>query len=67
MARKSFNFGEAYAELEGIVQELETREIDLDKDLPKFERGMKLAKLLQKRMSEAENKVEEIDLKYKEK
>lgn len=66
MAVKKINFGAAFAELEGIVEELETREIDLDTDLPKFERGMKLAKLLKEKISEAENKVEEIDLTYKE-
>lgn len=61
---KKFNFGQAYAELEAIVEELETREIDLDKDLPKFERGMKLAQQLQEKMSETENKIKAIDIKY---
>jgi exodeoxyribonuclease VII small subunit len=66
MAAKKFNFGKAYSELETLVADLEGREIDLDADLPKFDRGMKLAKELLAKMSEAENKVEEISLKYGE-
>jgi exodeoxyribonuclease VII small subunit len=46
------------------VTDLESREIDLDKDLPKFEEGMKLTKQLMAKMSEAENTVKEISLKY---
>lgn len=64
MAKKGFNFGKAYKELEEIVTELESREIDLDTDLPKFEAGMKLAKQLMAKMGEAENSVKEITLKY---
>lgn len=66
MAKKGFNFGKAYAELEEIVTDLESREIDLDKDVPKFEKGMKLAQQLAAKMSEAENSVKEITLKYGE-
>jgi len=66
MAKKNFNFGNAYKELEGLVNDLESREIDLDADMPKFERGMKLAKELLAHMGKAENKLEEISLKYGE-
>lgn len=64
MPTKKLNFGKAYTELEGIVADLEAREIDLDTDLPKFEHGMKLAKQLLATMSKAENTVKEISLKY---
>jgi len=64
MAKKSLNFSKAYAELEQIVQEFESREIDLEKDLPKFERGMELAAQLQKRLKEMENKVVEVERKF---
>lgn len=63
MATK-FDFGKAYKELEKIVEEFESREIDLEKDLPKFERGLKLAAELQKRLKEAENKVVDIQKKF---
>lgn len=65
MPAKKFNFGKAYTELETLVTDLEAQEIDLDTDIPKFEQGMKLAKQLLTHMSEAENKIEEISLKYK--
>lgn len=64
MPKKSFNFAKAYTELEKIVQEFESREIDLEKDLPKFERGMELAQQLQKRLKEMENKVVEVEKRF---
>ena len=63
---KKFNFTASYKELEEIVADFESRELDLEKDLPKFERGLKLASKLQKRLSEIENKVVEIDKKFSE-
>ncbi len=66
MAKKNFNFSKAYKELEKLVAELEAREIDLDTDMPKFEQGMKLAKELLAHIGKAENKIEEISLKYGE-
>ncbi|HLD26133.1 MAG TPA: exodeoxyribonuclease VII small subunit [Candidatus Andersenbacteria bacterium] len=64
MTAAKFNFREGYAELEKIVAELESREIDLERDLPKFERGIELASLLQKKLKEIENKVVEIDQRF---
>lgn len=61
---KAFDFGKAYQELEKIVEEFESREIDLEKDLPKFERGLRLAAELQKRLKEAENKVVDVEKKF---
>lgn len=64
MTKKPFNFAKAYSELEKIVNEFESREIDLEKDLPKFERGMELAGQLQKKLREMENKVVEVEKKF---
>lgn len=64
MPTKEPDFTKAFAELEKIVSELESREIDLEKDLPKFERGLELAHTLQKRLQQIENKVIEIEKKY---
>lgn len=61
---EKFNFAKAYAELEKIVQEFESREIDLEKDLPKFEWGMELAQQLQRRLKDMENKVVEVEKKF---
>lgn len=61
---KRFDFTTAYQELERIVGEFESREIDLEKDLPKFERGLALAHDLMKRLHEIENKVTKIEKKF---
>lgn len=61
---KQFNFTKGYEELEKIVTDFESREIDLEKDLPKFEQGLLLAKQLQERLKEIENTVQEIERKF---
>ncbi len=61
---KKMSFAKGYEELEAIVQDFESRELDLEKDLPKFERGLTLAKQLQERLKEIENTVQEIERKY---
>ena len=61
---KKVSFAKAYEELEAIVQDFESRELDLEKDLPKFERGLLLAKQLQERLKEIENTVQEIERKF---
>lgn len=63
-AKKPINFSAGYAELEKIVADFESREIDLEKDLPAFERGLSLAAALQERLKEIENKVVEIEKKF---
>lgn len=64
MARKSFNFTKAYEELEKIVADFESRDVDLEKDLPQFERGLELAQHLQTKLTQIENRVVEIEKKY---
>ena len=66
MSDSKFNFSKGYEELEKIVADFESRELDLEKDLPQFERGLELANSLSKRLKEIENKVVEIDKKFKE-
>lgn len=62
--KEGFEFKHAYRELEGIVNDFETREIDLDHDLPKFERGMELARKLQERLKAIDNEVKTINKKF---
>ena len=62
--KEKFNFSKGYKELEALVADFESREIDLEKDLPKFERGLELAQKLQQRMREIENKVIDIDKRF---
>ena len=60
------SFGKAYQELEEIVRDFETRELDLEKDMQKFERGMKLAHRLKAQLQTMENKIEEIQQKFED-
>ena len=63
-SEQKFDFTKGYAELEHIVKDFESRELDLEKDLPKFEKGLQLAKQLQERLKEIENTVQEIQKTY---
>ena len=62
--KESFNFTKGYEELEKIVADFESREIDLEKDLPRFERGLELACKLTSRLQEIENKVKKVEQKF---
>lgn len=61
---KKINFTKAYEELEQIVADFESRELDLEKDIPRFERGMELAQQLKQRLREIENVVTEVTHKF---
>ncbi len=56
MAEKKFEA--ALARLEEIVQELEKGDIPLEQSLKLFEEGIKLSSICNKRLEEAERKVE---------
>jgi exodeoxyribonuclease VII small subunit len=56
MAEKKFEA--ALARLEEIVKELETGDLPLDLSLKLFEEGIKLSRLCNKRLEEAERRVE---------
>ncbi len=64
MASKKQDFASAFAELEEITKWFETEEVDLDEGLKKFERGLELAAVCKKKLSEVENRVEEIKRKF---
>lgn len=65
-SKEQLNFTQSYEELEKIVADFESRELDLGKDLPRFERGLELAQKLQKCLKEIENKVISIEKKFTE-
>lgn len=56
MAEKKFEA--AMARLEEIVSELEKGDVPLDQSLKLFEEGIKLSRICNKRLEEAERKVE---------
>jgi exodeoxyribonuclease VII small subunit len=57
-AVKEENFEAALKELEDIVAKLEGGELPLEQSLELFERGVQLTRICQKRLDEAERKVE---------
>ncbi len=63
-AEKKMNFGDAFAELEKITEWFEKEEMDLEEGLEKFERGLALAAKLKARLSEVENRIEEIKVQF---
>ncbi len=56
MAEKKFEA--ALARLEEIVKELETGELPLEQSLKLFEEGVKLSRICNQRLEEAERRVE---------
>lgn len=55
---ETMSFREATAELDGIVRMLESNSMELEDTLKAYERGVKIIASLQKRLTEAEQKVE---------
>ncbi len=56
---EDLKFEEALAQLEEIVTELEQGELSLEEAVEKFQRGMLLKQLCERRLNEAEAKLEE--------
>jgi len=55
---KKFNLEKSLADLEELVEELESGDLPLEKALKKFEEGIKLTRGCQTALKEAEQKVE---------
>ena len=57
-ARKPINLEKALADLESLVDELESGDLPLEKAMKKFEDGIKLTRSCQTALKDAEQKVE---------
>ena len=57
-ASKKINLEKALADLEEIVEELESGDLPLEKAMKKFEEGIKLTRNCQAALKDAEQKVE---------
>ncbi|MBT8082064.1 MAG: exodeoxyribonuclease VII small subunit [Gammaproteobacteria bacterium] len=57
-SNKKFNLEKSLAELEALVDELESGDLPLEKAMKKFEDGIKLTRGCQSALKEAEQKVE---------
>jgi len=55
---KSFNFEEALASLEGLVEAMEQGELSLEDSLKAFEKGIRLTRECQQALDQAEQKVQ---------
>ena len=55
---KSMSFEAAIRELEAIVNQLESGDLELEQSLSLFERGIELTRLSQARLQDAEQKVQ---------
>ena len=55
---KTLNLEKALADLEELVEELESGDLPLEKAMQKFEEGIKLTRNCQAALKEAEQKVE---------
>ena len=60
MEKKEKTFEESLTELETIVKELETGDVDLDKAIAKYSEAMKLAKSCGDRLNKATEAVNKI-------
>jgi exodeoxyribonuclease VII small subunit len=58
MGSEDIQFEKAIEKLERIVEELESGEVALEQALAKYEEGVKLSRLCQGKLAEAEKKVE---------
>ena len=56
--KKPVNLEKALADLESLVDELESGDLPLEKAMKKFEEGIKLTRSCQAALKEAEQKVE---------
>ncbi len=57
-AKKSINLEKSLANLEALVEELESGDLPLDQAMKKFEEGIKLTRGCQAALKNAEQKVE---------
>jgi exodeoxyribonuclease VII small subunit len=58
----SLSFEEAMKELEGVVRDLESGNVELEKSIALYEQGAKLKAHCEKKLKEAEEKVAKITL-----
>lgn len=58
MAKQSFNFEQSLADLEELVEQMESGELSLEESLKSFEQGIKYVNGCQQALAKAEQKVQ---------
>ncbi len=66
MVKSKLTFGAAMEELEKLTAKLESSEVDLEEGLKQYQRGLELVAYLKGRLADTENKVQEINRKFKD-
>lgn len=60
MAKETFDYQKLSAELDKILDEMQSTDIDIDEAVKKYEQGMKILAELESRLKTAENKVKKV-------
>lgn len=66
MPKKAENYEDMMKELQVIVDEFETKDLDLDESMKRYESGLKLVNKLYKTLNSYEGKIKLINDKYGE-
>lgn len=61
MSSQKFNYKKLSAELEEILERLQSTDLDIDEALEAYEKGMKITKQLEEYLKTAENKIKKIN------
>ena len=64
MNEDNVNLTQAMIELEKMTREFDSGQVDLEQGIPKFKRGLQLARLLNQKLTEIENEIEEIKAEF---
>jgi exodeoxyribonuclease VII small subunit len=60
MAEQTQSYQKMSAELNALLTELQSGDLDIDEAVKKYQRGMEIVKELQKYLKDAENKVKKV-------
>lgn len=62
--QEAISYNDLQAELRAIVADMQSGELEVDKAIASYERGMEIIGILETYLKTAENKVQEIKRKY---
>lgn len=66
MKNKKSSLQADFQELTALVEEFESGKLDLEESIPKFKRGLELARRIKRRLSQIENEIREIKSEFKD-
>jgi len=66
MPEKKIDYRKLSEELDGILSDLQQDDIDIDKAMRQYERGLELVKELEAYLKDAENKVSKLKVQFKD-